>query len=116
MFKKIWQRVKNLFKLPELGKHEVELVQGVPHVGSDFEQMYHRKYIENIAIESLGLNQEALQKSLAIQHRTMIVAIIAVIISFISSTSAIVIAIKTKPHVVVQLIQPNEQKTIQKTN
>jgi hypothetical protein len=52
----------------------------------------------------MALQKKALAHSLKIQHRTMIITLIAVVVAFMSSAVAVIIALnQTPPQVVVEL-------------
>jgi len=64
------------------------------------EETKHRDDMRAIALAEFELQKEAQSQNLRIQHRTMIVALAAVVVALLSSLLALVIAITQNPPVV----------------
>jgi len=69
----------------------------------------HETNVENISLSELRLQRDALQKNLIIMHRTMLIALLAVLVSIALG----IYAVTSKPNVKVKVY---EQKTIQTSN
>ncbi|OGL36114.1 hypothetical protein A3A68_00350 [Candidatus Saccharibacteria bacterium RIFCSPLOWO2_01_FULL_48_13] len=107
MFNKLWRSVKEFFTPPRL-----EDVQPALHDRGPSDMTHtskHETNVENISLSELRLQRDALQKNLIIMHRTMLIALLAVLVSIALG----IYAVTSKPNVKVKVY---EQKTIQTSN
>lgn len=107
MLKKVWKSFTGFFFAPKLNDVQPAIHNRGITVLNDTNK--HQNNAENIALAELQLQRDALQKNLIVMHRTMLVALFAVLVSVILG----IYAVKSKPNVTVKVY---EQKTIQTTN
>ncbi|MDB5178017.1 MAG: hypothetical protein JWO61_400 [Candidatus Saccharibacteria bacterium] len=75
----------------------------------------HNDRMESISLANMALQKKAAQHTLKIQHRTMIITMLAVIVAMFSSVVAIVIALnQPTPNVKVEL-RVDDKEALQQT-
>ena len=62
-----------------------------------------------VALATYKMQKEALEKGLAIQHRTMLVAVIAVIVAALTATATIIISLNSHDNIAVKVVAPSTQ-------
>lgn len=122
----MFQRLRNFLKPPKLKEHTLNLrnvisAYTVAWGMRDEEERSHRHNIEEIAKTGLDVQKDAFQQNLIVQHRTMIIALAAVVVSILASTAAIVVAlthdtnVTLKPNITVKVYEPKTSQTLPKT-
>lgn len=104
MVKKLYTKLSRFFIGPKL--NEVQPAISRSFIAPRGDDTQHHTNVENISLAELQLQREALQKGLTIQHRTMLITFLAVLISLILG----VYAVRSKPNISVEL---HEEKSTQ---
>lgn len=109
MPKKLWEKVKGFFEAPELSETQPALHPN-GFIPDKMHTSRHENNMENIALAELKLQREALQKNLSLMHKTIVIAILAVLVSIVLGVYAVKSKqdIKVQPQIEVHL---DKQKT-----
>ncbi len=91
MREKAKQILKKIFLAPEIPLPSVNLPITAGHMNTDPEEHAYRQTMKEYARANLWLQQDALQKNIRVMHRTMIVAVIAIIISVAGVATAVIV-------------------------
>lgn len=111
-YRKIWEDIRKFFSVPKV-KHKIPpleqgyIIHDTPEsqvFGGLSAEQAHIKNIEKLELARMERDTEALNMSLRIQHRVMIVGIIGVGIALLSALAAIT-SLSSKPQTIrVELI------------
>jgi hypothetical protein len=101
MLKKIWQSIKDFLKPPRLQDPQPALYGEFSIVK---ESIIKHVEMRNIELANLRLQKESFEKNLII-HRTMIITLVAVIVSILASAGALIISTQSKDNVTVKVYE-----------
>lgn len=86
---RLFKTLKRFLTPPKIRDHDPMVEYIMPSIDTNNEEYTHNRNIEQIALADLEQNREALQHTLNLMHRTMLISLVAVIVSILAVVVAL---------------------------